>query len=225
MSKASYVALIMKEVEASLGRALADVPFPAPAPPLNAGQAEIRIVDLENALLPFAEHGRSCVDANGWAPGSGRERVCDWFGPSDFRAAAAALPEADGESGVRTEQSAFESAALDNVREAIVAMAPPDGASPAQMADEIARLGEENRDLRRALRRIDEDEDLPALPAAISSARKLSDADLAVMRRLCDAQPKLYMPADEGGYRHADVAHLIALVGSLTQAPVAEARK
>lgn len=45
---------------------------------------------LREALMPFAMEG--WADENGWtARGCPNDRVCDWFGPSDFRAALQAL--------------------------------------------------------------------------------------------------------------------------------------
>ncbi len=35
------------------------------------------------ALQPFVEFAHREVDGNGWV-GNGRERICDWFSPSDF---------------------------------------------------------------------------------------------------------------------------------------------
>jgi hypothetical protein len=50
---------------------------------------------MREALEPFAEFALSNVDADGWAlPTSVQnDRIRDWFGPSDFRAARQALAE------------------------------------------------------------------------------------------------------------------------------------
>jgi hypothetical protein len=68
---------------------------------LRTAQARIAKLEAENARLkaalkPFAD---SCATR---AILSGdysymQERIVDWFGPSDFRAAAAALPKPKGE--------------------------------------------------------------------------------------------------------------------------------
>lgn len=50
------------------------------------------------ALEPFATWAENEVDAEGWKNPPMRERIVDWFGPSDFRAAAEALTEIRSES-------------------------------------------------------------------------------------------------------------------------------
>lgn len=50
-----------------------------------------RIAELEAALEPFADFADDFVDEHGWRMLPGR--VFDWFGPSDFRRARAALRE------------------------------------------------------------------------------------------------------------------------------------
>jgi hypothetical protein len=58
-----------------------------------------RNAELEAALRPFADFADGNVDNDGW---SGREqgaRIVDWFGPSDFRAARAALAPTGGSDG------------------------------------------------------------------------------------------------------------------------------
>lgn len=52
----------------------------------------LRIAELEAALRPFAEsHPAECVDDNGWTTTVHREPISTWLGPSDFRAARAAM--------------------------------------------------------------------------------------------------------------------------------------
>lgn len=63
----------------------------AGAAALLAEQAQ-RILTLQAALEPFAEYGRWAVTSEGWGAGSPGERLCDWFGPSDFYGAAQAVP-------------------------------------------------------------------------------------------------------------------------------------
>jgi len=46
---------------------------------------------LREALEPFASFADTFVDAEGWTNSMRRERIVDWFGPSDFRKARAAL--------------------------------------------------------------------------------------------------------------------------------------
>ena len=50
-----------------------------------------RVVALVEAAEPFFTYAQSNVDENGWTLGTGSERICDWFGPSDFLALIAAL--------------------------------------------------------------------------------------------------------------------------------------
>lgn len=51
-----------------------------------------RIAELEAALEPFAsEFAKVFVDDEGWTGPMNKERIVDWFGPSDFRVACAAL--------------------------------------------------------------------------------------------------------------------------------------
>lgn len=47
---------------------------------------------MREALTPFAEFGKH-VDENGWTSNIHRERISDWFGPSDFYRARAALSQ------------------------------------------------------------------------------------------------------------------------------------
>ena len=49
-----------------------------------------RIGELEWALEPFAKsYVAQSINGNGWTSGVGRDRICEWFGPSDFRRARA----------------------------------------------------------------------------------------------------------------------------------------
>ncbi|MGW9333636.1 hypothetical protein [Bosea sp. NPDC055594] len=52
-----------------------------------------RVAVLEAALRPFADFAQ-WTDAEGWACNIHREGISVWFGPSDFRRARAALPQA-----------------------------------------------------------------------------------------------------------------------------------
>lgn len=56
---------------------------------------------VREALKPFASFAETFVGAEGWAGPMGTERIVDWFGPSDFRAALAALttPAAKDDAG------------------------------------------------------------------------------------------------------------------------------
>lgn len=56
-----------------------------------------RVAEMEAALEPFSTFAAHSVEAadDGWVwVTSGRERICDWFGPSDFGLAKHALPAA-----------------------------------------------------------------------------------------------------------------------------------
>lgn len=54
----------------------------------RATRAEERIAEMDAALEPFAMEG--WADENGWTErGCPNDRICDWFGPSDFRRARA----------------------------------------------------------------------------------------------------------------------------------------
>jgi hypothetical protein len=46
---------------------------------------------LREALEPFSTFAETFVDEDGWQSSMRNERIVDWFGPSDFRRAAAAL--------------------------------------------------------------------------------------------------------------------------------------
>jgi hypothetical protein len=47
---------------------------------------------MRSALEPFATFGKNNVNEDGWKEGcAGRDRIVDWFGPSEFRAAVDAL--------------------------------------------------------------------------------------------------------------------------------------
>jgi hypothetical protein len=39
------------------------------------------------ALEPFSSFAEHAIDDEGWVANSGQERICYWFGPSDFRKA------------------------------------------------------------------------------------------------------------------------------------------
>ena len=54
------------------------------------GEKTRRIAELEAALKPFAEFA-IWVGDNGWTSTIHREPISVWFGPSDFREAAAAM--------------------------------------------------------------------------------------------------------------------------------------
>ncbi|MFN3456919.1 MAG: hypothetical protein ACK4Z8_05010 [Novosphingobium sp.] len=56
---------------------------------LNEYQAKIKA--LEGDLEPFGSFAETFVDEEGWKGSMSKERIVDWFGPSDFRAAQAAL--------------------------------------------------------------------------------------------------------------------------------------
>lgn len=59
------------------------------------------VVGLREALEPFATFGADQVDDEGWNDtglSTKEERIVDWFGPSDFRRALAALAKVSGES-------------------------------------------------------------------------------------------------------------------------------
>lgn len=57
-----------------------------------------RVAELEGALEPFAVFADDNADAHGWAGlGCQKERIVDWFGPSDFHSARAALRAKGGE--------------------------------------------------------------------------------------------------------------------------------
>lgn len=66
----------------------------------RAEASEKRCEELEAALKPFVEDIENWTGDHGWAPyAPSNDRICDWFGPSDFRRARAALSnkgEADG---------------------------------------------------------------------------------------------------------------------------------
>lgn len=59
----------------------------------RARAAEARADTLAAALKPFADiAGEAWADENGWTDAAcQKDRICDWFGPSDFHAARAAL--------------------------------------------------------------------------------------------------------------------------------------
>ena len=48
---------------------------------------------LRGALEPFSSFANENVDENGWISTTHRERIVDWFGPSDFREARAAITQ------------------------------------------------------------------------------------------------------------------------------------
>lgn len=72
----------------------------APASTEQADQADVlreRIEEMEVALEPFATFADTFIDEEGWSGPMKAERIVDWFGPSDFRKARAALTAAIGE--------------------------------------------------------------------------------------------------------------------------------
>lgn len=65
---------------------------------LDEAAATIRA--LREALGPFGtEFAKTFVDSEGWTGPMNKERIVDWFGPSDFRNAAAALDASHGRVG------------------------------------------------------------------------------------------------------------------------------
>lgn len=59
-----------------------------------AAEADLTRMRAENARLraaldPFGSFGRHWVDAEGWTCNTHRESISTWFGPSEFRSAAA----------------------------------------------------------------------------------------------------------------------------------------
>jgi hypothetical protein len=64
---------------------------------LRAESAEARVKALEEALKPFANFAMDNTDGDGWAGNRcERDRIADWFGPSDFQAVLAALSAQEG---------------------------------------------------------------------------------------------------------------------------------
>jgi hypothetical protein len=58
--------------------------------------AEARLKQAEDVIRPFAMEG--WADENGWTDrGCPNDRVCDWFGPSDFHAARQSLENSNGQ--------------------------------------------------------------------------------------------------------------------------------
>jgi hypothetical protein len=53
-----------------------------------------RILELEQALEPFASLAHIAVDGRMWKSRIQHERIVDWFGPTDFHKALQAYPEA-----------------------------------------------------------------------------------------------------------------------------------
>ena len=56
----------------------------------RVAQLEAKNARLREALKPFATFGQS-DDGGDIRDGLMRDRICDWFGPSDFDAARSAL--------------------------------------------------------------------------------------------------------------------------------------
>ena len=54
-----------------------------------------KVALLTEALRPFATFAENNTDDDGWAGTCQRDRIVDWFVPSDFRAARRALSEPD----------------------------------------------------------------------------------------------------------------------------------
>ena len=47
-----------------------------------------KLDEAREVIRPFAtSYWAVSVDENGWTSGAGKERICDWFDPSDFLAA------------------------------------------------------------------------------------------------------------------------------------------
>ena len=51
----------------------------------RAERAERALADRDAAIEPFKTFASFAVDADGWKSRIGHERICDWFGPSDFK--------------------------------------------------------------------------------------------------------------------------------------------
>lgn len=54
-----------------------------------------KLAFAKEVIAPFAECGRSHTDEHGWIDGFGNERLCNWIGPSDLRAAAEWMEKGD----------------------------------------------------------------------------------------------------------------------------------
>ena len=54
-------------------------------------QQAVRIGELEEGLRPFASFAEHATDQDGWSGSMHKERVVDWFGPSDYRHARSLL--------------------------------------------------------------------------------------------------------------------------------------
>lgn len=69
-------------------------PSPSNLRRIAAAQLEAdarRIAELSEALEPFATFADTFIDSEGWNGPMSSTRIVDWFGPSDFRTARAAL--------------------------------------------------------------------------------------------------------------------------------------
>lgn len=64
---------------------------------MNAVRAEERAKAVE-VVRPFADFGEN-VDTEGWTSNIHREGISVWFGPSDFRRAAAYITESQSQEG------------------------------------------------------------------------------------------------------------------------------
>ena len=69
---------------------LAVLTSPAIQQMLDQARAE-GAAEMQEALEPFASYADHSVDEDGWTGPMRKERIVDWFGPSDFRLARAAL--------------------------------------------------------------------------------------------------------------------------------------
>lgn len=69
----------------------------ADAAEARALKAEAERDGLRGAVEPFATFAREHTDENGWTIGTGRDRLGDWFGPTEFQTLLAALSSTQGE--------------------------------------------------------------------------------------------------------------------------------
>jgi hypothetical protein len=58
---------------------------------MNGPSKDAGVERIARALEPFVTFAKEHTDADGWTIGTGRDRICDWFGPSDFQQLLAAL--------------------------------------------------------------------------------------------------------------------------------------
>lgn len=81
--------------EAEVGKVISDSFKRAAEITARAEAAETRLASAKEVIAPFAEFGRSHTDEHGWIDGFGNERLCNWIGPSDLRAAAEWMDKCD----------------------------------------------------------------------------------------------------------------------------------